>query len=58
MSAAARTVESTTPLVAMPNITRVLMLPARKIGSRSVVEKAPTRRLVTTTSPGCGATRA
>src|ERR1017187_69181 len=48
MSAAQRTVDKMTPLVAMPNIASVLIPFARKMGSRSVVENAPTRRLVTT----------
>jgi hypothetical protein len=49
-------VESTTPLVAIPASTRVSISAERITNSRSLPEKALTRRLVTTTSPSTGVT--
>ena len=54
MSAAHRTVERTTPLVVMPNNINEVTFLVRSPASSSVVEKAPTRRFVTTISSGRG----
>ncbi len=56
MSAACRSVERTTPLVAIPARTRVCTPWARRIMSRSLPAKALTRFLSTTMSPGRGST--
>ena len=56
MSAAWCIVERTAPLVATPPRTRVSTPRLRSTVSKSLPEKADTRRLVTTMSPSAGAT--